>query len=157
MPNPIKRHQAIVSFSKDHHFGLLLVWKIRQGLQKSIAPERIASYVQFFFEADLNKHFSDEEQLLFSRLAATDVLRVQAEQEHAAIYQLVKEISQQPTDTALLTRLADALEQHIRFEERSLFNHLQQHIPEAELQEIENRISNNSKEIEEQWKDSFWL
>lgn len=157
MPNPIKRHQAIVSFSKDHHFGLLLVWKIRQGLQKSIAPERIASYVQFFFEADLNKHFSDEEQLLFSRLAATDVLRVQAEQEHAAIYQLVKEIGQQPTDTALLTRLADALEQHIRFEERSLFNHLQQHIPEAELQEIENRISNNSKEIEEQWKDSFWL
>lgn len=157
MPNPIKRHQAMVSFSKDHHFGLLLVWKIRQGLQKAVAPERIASYVQFFFEADLNKHFSDEEQLLFSRLAATDVLRAQAEQEHAVIYQLVKDSGQQPTDTALLTQLADALEQHIRFEERSLFNHLQQHIPEAELLEIENRISNNSKEIEEQWKDPFWV
>lgn len=157
MPTPIKRHQAMVSFSKDHHFGLLLVWKIRQGLQKSVAPERIAGYARFFFEADLEKHFSDEEQLLFSRLAATDVLRVQAEQEHAAIYQLVKDIAQQPTDTSLLTQLADALEQHIRFEERSLFNHLQQHIPEAELLEIENRTSNNSKEIEEQWKDSFWL
>lgn len=157
MPNPIKRHQAMVSFSKDHHFGLLLVWKIRQGLQKSVAPERIADYVGFFFDADLNKHFSDEEQLLFSRLAETDVLRVQAEKEHATIYQLVKDIHQRKTDTGLLTQLADALEQHIRFEERTLFNHLQQHIPEAELQEIENRISNNSKAIEEQWKDQFWL
>lgn len=156
MTKPIKRHQAMVSFSKDHHFGLLLVWKIRQGLQKSVAPERIAGYVRFFFEADLAKHFSDEEQLLFSRLAETDVLRVQAEKEHATIYQLVKDIGQQPTDASLLTQLADALEQHIRFEERSLFNHLQQHIPEAELQAIENRISNNSQEIEAQWKDSFW-
>ena len=47
---PIKRHQAIVSFSKDHHFGLLLVWKIRQGLKKSIDPVRISNYVLFFFK-----------------------------------------------------------------------------------------------------------
>lgn len=45
---PIKRHQAIVSFSKDHHFGLLLIWKIRQGLNKAVNPERISNYVTFF-------------------------------------------------------------------------------------------------------------
>lgn len=147
----------MVSFSKDHHFGLLLVWKIRQGLQKSVAPERMANYVQFFFKADLEKHFSDEEQLLFSRLPATDALRVQAEKEHAVIYGLVKNIGQQLADAALLTQFADALEQHIRFEERDLFNYLQQYIPEAELLAIENRISGNSREIEEQWKDRFWV
>lgn len=35
---PIKRNAAIVEFSKDHHFALLLVWKIREGLKKSIGP-----------------------------------------------------------------------------------------------------------------------
>ena len=62
---PIKRHQAVVSFSKDHHFGLLLVWKIRQGLGKSVNAERISKYVVYFFKEDLEKHFKDEELLLF--------------------------------------------------------------------------------------------
>jgi hypothetical protein len=63
---PIKRHQAIVSFSKDHHFGLLLVWKIRKGLNKTVDPVRISNYVTFFLKEDLEKHFKEEEQLLFS-------------------------------------------------------------------------------------------
>ena len=50
---PIKRHQAIVSFSKDHHFGLLLVWKIRQGLNKAVSAERISNYVLFFLRKTL--------------------------------------------------------------------------------------------------------
>lgn len=62
---PIKRHQAIISFSKDHHFGLLLVWKIRQGLEKAVNAERISKYVVYFFKEDLEKHFKDEELLLF--------------------------------------------------------------------------------------------
>jgi hypothetical protein len=62
---PIKRHKAIVSFSKDHHYGLLLVWKIRQGLNKEVSAERIINYVLFFFKEDLEKHFKTEELLLF--------------------------------------------------------------------------------------------
>jgi len=157
MLTPIKRHEAMVSFSKDHHFGLLLVWKIRQGLAKAIEPERISKYVQFFFMEDLTKHFSDEEQLLFSRLPAGDFLRIQAETDHATIHQLVKSIGQHTTDKTLLVRLADELEKHIRFEERELFNHLQKHISEAELEEIGTRMANNSKDLDENWKDNFWL
>ena len=62
---PLKRHPAIVSFSKDHHFGLLLVWKIRQGLAKAVDAERISKYVLYFFREDLEKHFQEEERLLF--------------------------------------------------------------------------------------------
>ena len=70
---PLKRHQAIVSFSKDHHFGLLLVWKIRQGLVKDIDAERISNYVLFFFKEDLVKHFREEEQFLFCKLPAAEL------------------------------------------------------------------------------------
>lgn len=153
---PLKRHQTIVSFSKDHHFGLLLVWKIRQGLQKNISTERISNYVLFFFKEDLAKHFTEEEQLLFSKLPADDKLRCKAEKDHQAIYNLVSAIGQKKNDSSLLGQLADELEQHIRFEERELFNHLQNNISEKELELVAGRMSNNSKEIEEKWTDTFW-
>jgi len=153
---PLRRHRALVSFSKDHHFGLLLVWKIRQGLKKAVDPERISNYVSFFFKEDLEKHFKEEEELLFTQLAPGDILRKQAEAEHLAIYMLVADIAKTKNDTILLTQLADTLEKHIRFEERELFNHLQSNIPASDLSLIEARLSNDNCSIDEKWKDNFW-
>jgi len=153
---PLKRHQAIVSFSRDHHFGLLLVWKIRQGLKKAINPERISNYVTFFYREDLEKHFDEEEKLLFSKLSVDDLLRRRAEVDHLAIYALAAAIEQRKDDPILLKHMADTLEEHIRFEERELFKHLQKRISETELKLIEARFSNNSKAIDEKWKDVFW-
>ena len=154
--SPLKRHPAIVSFSKDHHFGLLLVWKIRQGLNKAVDPERISNYVCFFFKEDLKKHFIEEEQLLFCKLPVDDILRKQGEAEHQSIYKLVAAIEKKKNDTALLNQLADELEKHIRFEERELFNHLQNNISAEDLVEIAKRFSNSSKAIDEKWEDLFW-
>lgn len=153
---PIKRHPSIVSFSKDHHFGLLLVWKIRQGLNKAVSAERISNYILYFFKADLEKHFKAEEKLLFCKLPVDDALRKQAEAEHQAIYKLVAAIEQKKEDTVLLNQLADELEKHIRFEERELFNHLQNNINADDLEEIANRFPNSSKAIDEKWEDVFW-
>jgi len=41
MSNPIKRNEALKPLSRDHHHGLLLCWKIRQGIKLNIEPERI--------------------------------------------------------------------------------------------------------------------
>lgn len=153
---PIKRHQAIISFSKDHHFGLLLVWKIRQGLKRAVDPKRISNYVTFFFKEDLEKHFKEEEELLFTQLPADDRLRKQAEADHQSLYKLVADIEKKQDDAVLLNQMADELEKHIRFEERELFNHLQDNIPEKALEKIAERFSGDSKAIDEQWKDLFW-
>ena len=155
-PKPLKRHQAIVSFSKDHHYGLLLVWKIRQGLKKTVKPERISDYVTFIYNEDLGKHIDEEEKLLLSKLEVGDLLRKRAEIDHLAIYTLAIAIEQKKDDPYLLKHLADVLEEHIRFEERELFNHLQKTISTNELKSIEARFSNNSKAIDEKWKDAFW-
>ena len=154
--SPIKRHPAIVSFSKDHHFGLLLVWKIRRGLDKAVNAERISNYVCYFFKEDLEKHFKEEEQLLFQKLPIDDVLRKQAEEDHKTIYKLVHCISENKHDSNLLSQLANELEKHIRFEERELFNHLQINITAKDLEIIAKRFSNNGKAIDEKWKDVFW-
>ena len=157
---PIKRHQAIVSFSRDHHFGLLLVWKIRQGLKKNVNAQRISNYLLYFFQEDLEKHFKEEEEFLFSKLPVDDELRMQAEQDHQAIYKLVTAIGENRSNTALLNQLADELEKHIRFEERKLFNHLQylqSQIAVRDLEKIAKRFSNNGESINEKWEDAFWL
>jgi iron-sulfur cluster repair protein YtfE (RIC family) len=153
---PIKRHQAIISFSKDHHFGLLLVWKIRQGLEKAVNAERISKYVVYFFKEDLEKHFKDEELLLFCKLPESDTLRKRAEADHQSIYNLINDIDKNKNDTKLLNQLANELEKHIRFEERELFNHPQKKITPADLELIEKRVSNNGKTNNEKWNDVFW-
>lgn len=154
---PIKRHQAIVTFSRDHHFGLLLVWKIRQGLKRAVNAELISNYVLYYFQEDIEKHFKEEEAFLFSKLAVDDDLRLQAEQDHLAIYNQVAAIRENKSNTVLLNQFADELENHIRFEERKLFNHLQSQIALSELEKIAKRFSNNGELINEKWEDVFWL
>lgn len=153
---PVKRHKALVSFSKEHHFGLLLVWKIRQGFRNAVRAERIGKYVLFFFNEDLKTHFKEEEQLLFSKLPVNDTLRLQAEAEHKEVYRLIEAISETTKDEHLLRQFADTLEKHIRFEERILFNHLQSHISAEELEEISFRFS-NSVDADSRWEDVFWV
>lgn len=154
--SPIKRNPAIVSFSKDHHFGLLLSWKIRQGLKNNISPERISNYVIYFFDEDLKKHFREEEELLFSKLPANNRLRQKAEADHKSILQLLSAIEKDKGNATLLSQIADEVERHIRFEERELFSYLQMNIPENELEAIISRSPNNGQQIDDQWKDVFW-
>jgi hemerythrin-like domain-containing protein len=154
---PIKRHEAIASFSRDHHAGLLLIWKIRRGLLNSITPERIGDYVRYFYKADLEKHFRDEERLLFDKLPPDDDLRKQAEADHQALYDLMADLENNRKNTDLLQKFADRLEQHIRFEERQLFNHLQDVLSQEELQAIAARMPNDIRDPGEEWRDKFWV
>ena len=153
---PIKRNEAIVALSKDHHFALLLIWKIREGLRNSIAPERISRYVIHFYENDLVGHFKEEEELLFIKLDDLDPLRIQAENEHKLIHQMIDELRNNLNDTTLLERFAVTLEKHIRFEERVLFNHLQEIIPPDELTEISTSLNARENKSGGLWDDVFW-
>lgn len=153
---PIKRNAAIVEFSKDHHFALLLVWKIREGLKKDIEPSRITKYVIHFFDTDLIPHFKGEEELLFPKLSKDNKLRMQAEAEHENIYQMIDGLRKKPDDNDLLKKFADTLEKHVRFEERELFNYLQENISESDLSEIASSLKAREHEPETLWADAFW-
>jgi len=153
---PIKRSAAIVEFSRDHHFALLLLWKIREGLKNSIEPSRIGSYVIHFFDQDLIPHFQAEEEILFSRLPKENALRLQAEEEHRNIYRIMDAMKKNPAEPAALDQFTEALESHIRFEERELFNYLQDNISEAELSEIASWLKARTHDPGVAWSDTFW-
>ena len=153
---PIKRNAAIVEFSKDHHFALLLVWKIREGLKKSIDPSRISRYVIHFYDTDLIYHFKDEEEILFNKLSSDSQPRIQAEMEHKNIRKLIDELRNKSGDNNLLQKFAETLEKHIRFEERELFNYLQENISDKDLAEIASSFKSRNHEPDGAWNDIFW-
>lgn len=154
-PQPLKRTEAIVPLSRDHHHGLLFAWKIKQGARYGAAPERMAPYVAYFWEAHLAPHFREEEEILF-RPAVENNLVQQALEEHIAIRDLAA-AGASATETAPLLALADAVKAHIRFEERTLFPFLENHYSTTTLREIGAALDGVHHAAADIWGDAFWL
>lgn len=151
---PIKRHEALAPFSRDHHNGLLLVWKIRQGLKKNIEPSRIVNYLEFAFAGDLEPHFRDEEKWLFPLLENENPGRLRAEADHSRMRGLLEKLREEARPE-WLSEFAQALEVHIRFEERELFNEIQS-LPQEILAPIEEKFNGHTCATDDDWKDQFW-
>ena len=154
---PIKRSKELVSLSRDHHDGLLLCWKINAGISKGISAGRIGSYVVNFFDDSLAIHFEDEEQYVFSLLEPGNSNRKEAELHHVRLREFVDSFrNSNPITTLSLKSFSDLLNEHIRFEERVLFNIIEQEADSTKLKSVEENLTNHSK-CNTEWHDQFWL
>ncbi len=149
---PIKRHSALQEVSRDHHHGLLLCWKIRTGLSKNIQPERIKTYVDWFYETYLVPHFIMEETYIFPILGKDHPWIKKVLAEHRRLNRL---FSTSTVDIKTLGQIEETLEQHIRFEERQLFNHVQQVASATQLEIIEKQ--HNNEKFKDNTDDPFWI
>lgn len=152
MPIPLKRHTALQQLSREHHQGLLLCFKLREGFKKDVAPQRMQTYCRWFYDTHLQQHFKVEEQHVFPLLGAENELVIKAVAQHEQLHQLFTK------DTAHLAnlKLIEAeLQNHIRFEERELFEMIQQAATEAELQKISKKL--DEQPFQENTEDQFWL
>ncbi len=153
--NPIKRSKQLTPLSKDHHDGLLLTWKIREGLKNGTDLKLIAEYVQWFWDNHLQEHFREEEQILAPHLPADNELLKQMFEEHENIEAMIH-INENIPDEALLTNLAQAIDDHIRFEERQLFPYAEKGISEKELNLIYEQLPKEKVECDK-WEREFWV
>lgn len=153
---PIKRHNALQSISHDHHHALLVSWKIRMGLKKSIDPQRIKQFCDFFFESHLADHFALEEEYLFPILGPRHELIIKALADHHMLSQL---FAQKHVDANTLSRIEKELEEHIRFEERVLFREIQEKATEEQFNLLAAAYPGDKDDIKniERWDDAFWL
>ena len=149
----MKRNENLVPLSRDHHFGLLCVWKIRLGVSKGISYERIKNYINYFWKNHLHSHFELEDTVLPEVEDAG--LLSQMEQEHAEIHQLINRINESE-DTALLLQFAEALQNHIRFEERVVFPNYEEMLSTDKLNEIGKLIEKFHHKEEDNFPDEFW-
>ena len=152
---PIKRSKQLTPLSKDHHDGLLFAWKIKQGLKNGADIKLIAKYVQWFWKNHLQEHFREEEQILAPHLPEDNELLKQMIDEHHGIESMVH-IHENIADEILLLNLAQAIDEHIRFEERQLFPYAEKAIPEKELNLIYDQLSKVPVQCET-WEREFWV
>jgi iron-sulfur cluster repair protein YtfE (RIC family) len=151
MSEPIHRVEALKSLSREHYQGLLLCWKIRQGLKKNISPERIKKYIDWFWIQHLKNHFETEEKFLFPILGNKNEMIKQAIAEHRRL----KRLFENKIDiTKSISLIEEELEKHIRFEERLLFNEIQKVATTNDLEEIS---ACHSTIFNDNWQDKFWL
>ena len=151
---PIKRNEFLVPLSREHHHGLLLCWKIRTGYRKNIESERMQDYAYWFYTNHLQSHFDVEEKHVFPILGDGDELVKRALIEHRKLRRLFEAVKVEAKNLGLIE---EKLEAHIRFEERVLFNKIQEVALPSEFEEMMLKHSDESgAEHVEEWADEFW-
>lgn len=141
----MKRHPALVPLSDDHHHELVHARRLR--LAAEAAPdERLAAaaaYVETFFTETV-EHFRREEEELFPvylRLSGADhglvdrILREHMEL-HGMARALRAQVAAGEVDAVTLSGLGTLLHDHVRVEERELFEAIQRTVPAEELDRL---------------------
>lgn len=147
----MKRHEALVQLSRDHHFGLLLCWKLKEGLKREISPERMSKYIQLFYTQNLKPHFLEEEESIFPLLGNEHPLISEAISQHR---EFEKMISDGFDSAEKIQNFRDLLELHIRTEERQIFPAIEKAATEEQLN---NLLKLDFPELKEpDYEDIFW-
>lgn len=147
---PVKRSKQLVKLSRDHHDALLFTWKIKQGLKNEVSLNRIINYIDWFWTNHLKDHFDEEEKILLPYLAGDDELADQLKAEHASIRNLISEKNEES-----IRSLVDILNDHIRFEERKFFPHLEKLLSDQQLDKIAIQLQ-DQPHCKNDWLDEFW-
>ena len=119
----MKRHAALIQHSREHHQALKLARLARFAVDSG-SPEAIkqaAETLREQFPNTLETHFCDEEQGLLVQLAAIGqhALVQRTLDEHARLRALNDSLKN--PDAATMATFASLLHDHVRFEERELF------------------------------------
>ncbi|GJL76209.1 hemerythrin domain-containing protein [Nitrosomonas sp.] len=139
----MKRVAALKPLSMDHHHGLALARKAKMAAsdEKIQNTDQLKIWTELLTHAEnvLISHFAIEESYLAAALKALDDPHVdqlvdRLYTEHETLRRLLSPNSAR--NTANLKMLGELLEQHIRFEERELFEIAQMKLDDQTLQTI---------------------
>jgi hemerythrin-like domain-containing protein len=144
----MKRHPAFAPLSRDHHRTLILAQSIKKrapqfrGMATTIEGKR--EEIISHFEDHLKDHFRKEEKIFAEcRNISPQVndLFVEIIAEHREIEKLISDLKAEKEIDDTLNALGHLLEKHIRKEERTLFELLQEKLSQEMLNHIAAELS----------------
>jgi len=154
-----KKDRHLISLSWEHRNGLVLVWRVRRGLEKGVDRGIIAAYLLHFWDIAVRPHFETEEKLLFPEMAGEESILAQVRGDHQAIREMVDVFrnGKRPKQTIRsLQDFSDALERHIRFEEREVFPVAAKRIPPERMKRLDNALHARFHNVTDNWSPEFW-
>ncbi|HVK40595.1 MAG TPA: hemerythrin domain-containing protein [Candidatus Kapabacteria bacterium] len=134
------RHRTLVPLSHDHHLGLVAAQRLKRG-DAAYRDMSVADSIAELWKSELATHFEQEERALFV-LEVSSECRAMIERalaDHARMRELVAQAARGDDPDATARELGALLEQHIRFEERELFELMQTELGDG-LDAIADRI-----------------
>jgi hemerythrin-like domain-containing protein len=158
----LHRDQALQPLSRQHHQGLMVSLLLSKGLKKNLATKPMRDFILQFWQDDLQKHFEVEEQVLVpvaKNYASLEPLITRMLVEHQQIVLIINRINNEARAEQLETikEFADKLEQHIRFEERELFEQIQLTLRAEDLSVLDEAFKTISeKDFCDRYDNKFW-
>lgn len=125
----MKRHEALIPLTHDHHHALAAAKRLDQAAAAGGTElESEARSFLDFFEADTIGHFREEEEMIFplaidddeARPVLTDLL-LEHVQLHALVGALRSEVAAGEVSSETPSRISSLLQSHIRQEEKVFF------------------------------------
>lgn len=132
---PLKRHQTLQPLSREHMGGLIQARNLQVAADKK-APARHRAIREFatLWQNEIMQHFEDEERLLMP-LIDDPAMKDRLLNEHHALRQLARQCEcdadSVAQNTEAMRSLGILLYDHIRWEERVLFETIQRTHPES--------------------------
>jgi hemerythrin-like domain-containing protein len=158
----ILRHSTLQPLSRQHHQGLLVSLLLEKGLKKNASLKEMRDFILQFWEEELNLHF-EKEELLFLPLAYKYPQLIegltQLKNEHQEIRIIIQKLNNEARAEQFETiaSFGIVLEKHIRFEERQLFNAIQETLPLDELNDFTSELKSISeKDFCTKYPIRFW-
>ncbi|HQT23674.1 MAG: hypothetical protein B7X86_05565 [Sphingobacteriales bacterium 17-39-43] len=139
----MKRHEALIPLSRDHHGTLILARLLRsdappyKGLPHD--AEGKAEYALKHYREELLEHFEQEEKMIpiIKGVNATlDSLLICMKAEHQELHSLFNSINQDQGLSTQLDVIGRALESHVRKEDRVIFPLIQESCTEELLNKL---------------------
>ncbi|MBY0481712.1 MAG: hemerythrin domain-containing protein [Chitinophagaceae bacterium] len=158
----IHRHIALQPLSKQHHQALLVSLLLEKGLKKKVTVKELRDFAIQFWEQELAQHFDMEEKVFVPySILYPDLINqfAQLKLDHKEIRLLIQKINNDARADQYETigAFAVLLEKHIRFEERELFNSLQDTLSDIELIDVLQQLESiPEKDFCTRYPVKFW-
>lgn len=141
----MQRAEALRDLSREHHEALVLARHARATAGQPTNAEAHAQSAHLLerWTAQFEPHFAREEQTLLPALdqAGQPVPVALAREQHAALRELVARL--RAGDLQALAAWGEAMDAHVRFEERTLFPLAQAVLEPSVLTDVMNRTDHH--------------
>ncbi|MDP3468647.1 MAG: hemerythrin domain-containing protein [Daejeonella sp.] len=139
----MKRHEALIPLSRDHHGTLILARLLRSDAPpyKGLPLDSIgkAEYAMKHYREELLEHFEQEEKMIpmLKGINVTlDNLLASMKAEHQELHSLFNSININQELSSQLDRLGRTIESHVRKEDREIFPLIQECCTEEVLNKL---------------------
>lgn len=136
----MQRAESLQPLSRQHKSALMTCLLIRKGIGKQASVDMMADFLRKSWSTDIQPHFAEEEQHLLPVLNRYEDARPMAAtilRDHELLRQAFAHLDQQGLSASLLAAIADQLEQHVRYEERIVFQRMQELLSPEELARLQ--------------------